>query len=403
LASTSCNQAARELLALCLADQPWPADLLRSLTTSDCASDLFRVVIERLGDLFEPRLCLVYARLFSQIAAQNSDRLDADVLYQRYLRVREVRPWDGDDPAHVYVLSRVTLGADIAVSNIFLEAAKQRFQQAQIFFAAGAKSAELFALDPRIHHLPLEYPRGGSLAQRLHSAAQLPLALPANTLVLDPDSRLTQLGILPVCDEAYYRFFESRAYGGDGQDSLGTLARRWCQATLGVSVQAAPPHPGFIQLQAAKPCAAVSLGVGGNADKRLDGKFEAGLLALLATRFQTILIDRGAGGEEAQRVDAAIAASQVDRSRFQLWNGSFAGFVSLLSQAQFYAGYDSAGQHAAAACGVPLATIFAGHVSPRMLARWTPSGPASVTVIAVEASEPSEQVLGRVAAVIRTL
>ena len=37
-------------------------------------------------------------------------------------------------------------------------------------------------------------------------------------------------------------------------------------------------------------------------------------------------------------------------------------------------GYDSAGQHVAAACGVPLISIFAGFPVPRMFDRWRPKG-----------------------------
>ena len=33
-------------------------------------------------------------------------------------------------------------------------------------------------------------------------------------MVIDPDSRLTQLGLIPVCDDSRYFFFESRAFGG---------------------------------------------------------------------------------------------------------------------------------------------------------------------------------------------
>ena len=38
--------------------------------------------------------------------------------------------------------------------------------------------------------------------------------------MIDPDSRLSQLGLLPVCADEDYFFFESRAYGGDGSASL---------------------------------------------------------------------------------------------------------------------------------------------------------------------------------------
>jgi ADP-heptose:LPS heptosyltransferase len=46
-------------------------------------------------------------------------------------------------------------------------------------------------------------------------------------------------------------------------------------------------------------------------------------------------------------------------------------------------GYDSAGQHVAAACGVPLISVFAGFPAARMFDRWKPTGPRS-TVIRVD-------------------
>src|SRR6185437_12903707 len=57
----------------------------------------------------------------------------------------------------------------------------------------------------------------------------------------------------------------------------------------------------------------------------------------------------------------------IDRIRFS--EGSFAAFASIIAQSQFYAGYDSAGQHAAAAAGTALVSIFAGAPSLRFRAR----------------------------------
>jgi ADP-heptose:LPS heptosyltransferase len=46
-----------------------------------------------------------------------------------------------------------------------------------------------------------------------------------------------------------------------------------------------------------------------------------------------------------------------------------------------YFGYDSAGQHAAAALGIPLVTVFQGFVNERFLQRWTPAGAGLVRVV----------------------
>ncbi|MEP7363026.1 MAG: flagellar hook basal-body protein, partial [Acidobacteriota bacterium] len=48
------------------------------------------------------------------------------------------------------------------------------------------------------------------------------------------DSRLTQLGLLPVCPEESYYFFESRCYGGYGDEPLSILAQRWAGETFGI-------------------------------------------------------------------------------------------------------------------------------------------------------------------------
>ena len=80
MASIPANELALEVLDACLRDGTWPArsleDLIeRALDEGDpfvaiaANRALFSIIIERLGDLFEPALCEVYARLFSHIIA----------------------------------------------------------------------------------------------------------------------------------------------------------------------------------------------------------------------------------------------------------------------------------------------------------------------------------------------
>jgi ADP-heptose:LPS heptosyltransferase len=122
------------------------------------------------------------------------------------------------------------------------------------------------------------------------------------------------------------------------------------------------------------------LGVGENHSKRVGGGFEARMIRTVGEKYRTIWVDRGVGGEEARRVTAAAEASGcMDRIRF--WEGSFAGFASIISQCDFYAGYDSAGQHAAAAAGIPLISFFAGAPSERFRKRWSPAGPGKIRVV----------------------
>ena len=93
--------------------------------------------------------------------------------------------------------------------------------------------------------------------------------------------------------------------------------------------------------------------------------------ALRMTQDRPLVIDKGAGGEEAARVERAVTESHA---RATFWEGSFAGFAQVIAGSSLYVGYDSAGQHVAAACGVPLISVFAGFPAPRMFDRWRPAG-----------------------------
>ena len=366
---------AQELLEHCLAGSPFHERILDDLLEGDRSRALFRIVVERLADLFEPRLCGVYADLFSEVIARRIPDLHAEHLLARYERVRRPRKFDRDPTAirNVFVLSRVTLGADVAITSIMLDAAKQEFPNAQIYFVGPQKTWELFAADPRLKHIAIAYGRGGTLDDRLSiwRALRETMGKPAS-IVIDPDSRLTQLGLLPICPEEDYYFFESRSYGGDSDEPLSVLTRRWVSETLGV----ADARP-YIQtgLDATELATTVSFGVGENPAKRIPDPFEEELLRQLP---RPVLIDRGAGGEEADRVERAVARAGPG---IAMWDGSFAGFAAHIQRSRLYVGYDSAGGHVAAACGVPMISIFAGFASERMFQRWRPTGPGKITVL----------------------
>ena len=378
MANTSCNEKATELLAQCLRGEPWDTELVDELVREGCDDVLFRIVAEGLADRFEPRLCRAYDEIFARV-------LGVPVPPRTPPRMRDFR--------RVVVLSRVTLGADIAVTSVILAAAKRRFPNAEIHFAGPVKNWELFSADPRIRHLPVFY-RRGTIADRVaHLPALLQAVDDANSLVIDPDSRLTQLGLLPVGRN--YLFFESRSYGGDGNESLSALTARWCRETLGsdgAPYFAGPPAP-ILQ----RPAIAISLGTGENPDKRIANPFEARLIAQMARRAADLWIDSGAGGEESLRV--ANASRGIEH---RLWKGSFAGFGSIIAASNLYTGYDSAGQHVAAACRVPQVVIFAGEPCERMFQRWCPSGHEKVHVIRAKRHDPAA-IINELSSVIPTL
>ena len=361
--ASTCNQ----LLDLCLRGEQWSPELLDRAIAEDEGRALFSIVVERLGDLFEPRLCETYAQLFSEVIAR--------VCPELIPRTRRVAGKTGLWPAtnRVYVLSRITLGADVAVTSVLLDTAKRRFPSAEIVFVGPRKNYQLFEADPRIAHRDVPYARGGTLRDRLLASAAVWID---DGIVIDSDSRLTQLGLIRVCPDDHYCFFESRSFGGDGGERLPDLAARWAD-----DHQARPyvaPHPG----DGPTFDITVSLGVGENPAKRLSDDFEHQLLRMLAGTGASVLVDKGGSPAERERVERALPPGA------QTHDGPFAPFAAEIARSKLFVGYDSAAGHVASACGVPLVSIAKGFVSPRMAARWRPSG----TLIDGEAPDVLEQV-----------
>ena len=343
-----------ELLGYCLRGEPWPEELLDRALAVDDGRALLSIVVERLGDLFEPRLCETYDRLFTQVI----ERVCPDL--RRRIR-RGNKPCTLPQSAdRVYVLSRVTLGADVAVTSVLMDAAKRRYPDAEIVFVGPRKSYELFEADARVGHRPAPYARGGTLVERLRASAALRLE---DGIVIDSDSRLTQLGLISICEERDYFFFPSRAFPGE---RLPDIAAAWAREIFGV--ERAKPY--IAPLPPARPPAeiTVSLGVGENFAKRMDDNFERELLRALAETGAEVLVDKGGSAEERARVERAVLPGM------RTHDGAFAPFAAQIARSKLYVGYDSAGGHVASACGIPLISIAKGFANERAAARWRPNG-----------------------------
>jgi ADP-heptose:LPS heptosyltransferase len=410
LESISPSELAVELLNHCLRGDAWPTDVADALAVEALDEDerlaapathaLFSILVENLADRFEPRLARIYAALFARVVEQGLPELHAADLIERYDQIRQVRPVL-TAPDDVFVLSRVTLGADVAITSILLDGARRRFPQARLWFVGPGKAWELFERSPDVRHIPIAYGRRGLLSDRLGVFADLREALSRpNSIVLDPDSRLTQLGLLPVCPAGQHYLFESRAYGGETTASLPELARQWVRETLGVEDAQPWLHPKFEYDFGSQPVTTVSLGVGENPAKRLEDPFEERLLALLTRGPEMVMVDAGApASEEERRVRAAIETLGPEAGRIGVHEGSFASFAAMIAASTRFVGYDSAGQHVAAALGIPLICVFAGYANRRMAQRWAPAsdGPADVLDAA---GRSGDALLGEIAALL---
>ncbi|MEW6220340.1 MAG: glycosyltransferase family 9 protein [Thermodesulfobacteriota bacterium] len=345
------------------------------------------------------------------------------------------------------VLSRVTIGADIAITSVLLQRLAAAFPAAELVLVAPRKQAQLFGGWPRLSLVPMEYPRGGGLAARLgqwpalHDQVRL-LAGSApddgRTLLFDPDSRLTQLGLLPALHADCTRLFPSRqALPGLLGPSLSALANDWLDSVLGPgpfawpAVWLAPEDQAraaaFRSRLTAAGCrhlVVVNLGVGGNDRKRVAGDFEAQLVCGLARmRPDTVVVlDCGAGDEGVARCRLVLdeAAGQglasclvreaeiLERLPVQGCGvigvqGSLATVAGLINVADGFLGYDSACGHLAAALARPAVTIFAGAPHRRFIERWQPLSRAAGQTLVAEPEMAPAALVGQVETAMATV
>jgi ADP-heptose:LPS heptosyltransferase len=118
-----------------------------------------------------------------------------------------------------------------------------------------------------------------------------------------------------------------------------------------------------------------------------------------------VILDQGGDAEEAARIEALRAAcaaagygtvalnetgagldrlTSIQDARVLTWQGGIGQFAALIGQTDLYIGYDSAGQHIAAALGVATVDIFTGFRWPRMPQRWSPHGPGAVHMVVID-------------------
>jgi ADP-heptose:LPS heptosyltransferase len=418
---------------------------------------LFPLLVERLNDSFEPASCRLYDELFIQViefcrrlpeGCQLDEGLKQFGLMTEFdLLSRKAKlPTPNrrlPTPSKVLLLSRVTIGADVAVTSAIIAKLRQAFPKAEYVILGSRKLRELYGGDGRIRIHEIVYERGGGLIARLTSWLDVVAAVNEErqgfgkneVCIIDPDSRLTQLGLLPLVEgDDNYFFFESRAWSsafrrqflaktqspeGSTSCSIAELAASWSGELIGNHEPAYPfvalpeEHLNFGQLiarsirnpqSAIRNLVAVSFGVGGNQTKRVSAEFEQQLIEHLLADSK-IILDKGATQEERDQINrivaivraagkkvvefdesnkAEFANSELQQVSVVTWDGGIGSFAGLIAASDKYIGYDSAGQHIAAALGVQTLTIFVSSNNATFAERWRPFGKNAVEVMKVE-------------------
>ncbi len=409
---------------------------------------LFEIVVEKLCDDFEDLPVEVYSRVMCQVISYcrtvpAGKSLDAELtdfgivspeeLYRRAVatHTRQYRRDRGKPPRRIILLSRVTIGADVAILSVILQRLRRLFPEADLVVIGNHKLDGLFGGNPDVRIRELSYARRGGLFERFASwHATLDILREEladgeeDALVIDPDSRISQLGVLPMMHADNYLFLNTRDHvlTANGH-CMAEWTNEWMNGVFGVPDFAYPTiwvPPAVtttagakidsLRAAGARRIVAMNLGVGQNPRKRVGLEFEKRLLrALVAVPGTVVVLDRGFGADEQERSTLLMAEMREQGSpctetafaaadRLTLSHGVVAiecgigEMAALIARSDEYLGYDSACQHIAAAARTPTLTIFAGSNNTNFIRRWSACGDTDCRIVHVNTLTDSERV-----------
>ncbi len=402
---------------------------------------LFGIIIESLCDDFEELQTETYNRVMTQVisfcrkipAGKELDKTlnEFGVFNSKYLieRISKIRS-NGlilskeKKIKKILLLSRITIGADVAVTSVIIQRFAKIFPEAKIVLMGQDKLKEVYGGNPDIKIRDIKYLRKGGLLERLsswHNVLKLiheeTQGLPPEEVILvDPDSRLSQLGILPLISSDRYFFFDSRSDISFSKTlSMPELANVWvdtltprkdfCYPCVWLTEDVKAVSASLLEKIrgcGAKKIIVVNFGVGGNYRKRVGEHLEEKLLLkLLEEKGTVILLDKGFGEEESALINLLLDI--IENRGYQVAHAEFAsnadlkishgvvgirtkiGEISaLISKSDEFLGYDSACQHIAAALCIPCVTIFAGSNNMRFIRRWSAFGRKASRIVHVD-------------------
>ena len=400
---------------------------------------LFLEIVEPLADSFEPAAAHAFVDAFAEvvdIARHHPDAAEldhglAELGYTSGALAERAHAWlEAGPPAPigqptlVIVLSQVTLGAEVAITSTIVAGVLERLPHAEVLHVAPAALRGLFAGNPRVRFAPVSFERRGDLLTRLSAwpaareVVQTETAglAPDDWLVIDTDSRITQTNLLPLAPDERTRYFPKRTIEAPSLERLAELAGLWTEQLTGLPGRPLPqlwlPDEALDWADAVRAAldghaehwAVVNFGVGGNPAKRLGLAFEARLVRGLLERGIGVLLARGMSDAEyvgPDRLAAGQASSGVDlarlgageapealckagRRQLVLWQASTERMAALVAAADLHVGYDSQGQHVAAAVGTLGLSVFVQTGGERFLRRWSSHGPGPTRILRVE-------------------
>src|SRR5689334_4346593 len=146
---------------------------------------LFPALIERLNDSFDPAACRLYDRIFAQVIdfyrrlpqAKELDEplrgfglLSESDLLARKSQISNPKSQISNPKSRIskiLLLSRVTIGADVAVTSVIISKLRKLFPNAEFALLGSGKLRDLFGGDESVRVREIRYERGGGVLPRL--------------------------------------------------------------------------------------------------------------------------------------------------------------------------------------------------------------------------------------------
>lgn len=408
----------------------------------EASQALYGIIVESLCDDFTSdgvRLCnevllriINFVRHAPQGKTINARLLahgypDSESLAARYERILQNYPLSSQKLQairKVVVLSRISVGADIAITSILVHRLVALLPTVEIVLVGPAHVPGCFSSIDQVRWLPFSYRRHGTLLSRLLVWESLEKLLQGEVqnldhgevIMLDPDSRLSQLGLLPLLAETDTFFFSSRISSAiEGNPTLSDLTNRWLDRLFG-GYRYVPPTVSFpdrqfdeinnflyrLRASGCRTIIVISYGVGVDERKRLGDSFELQLCSNLLARLDNsiVFLDSGSSQEENERArnqlekyrgmglmtdnveEGTVASKKICFTHGIIgFHGNISGIGSLIAGADVFFGYDSCCQHLAGAVQIPSVIAFAGAPNQRFLTRWRPYDATGRTMI----------------------
>ncbi len=420
--------------------------------------ELFGSVVEELNNTFTLKNRLTYYKVFAQVieycrhlpegealneALNRFGLADEAALLARTMRIRKPKPIDALQRSKVnkvFILSRITIGADIAITSMAFEKMMRLFPDAEIIFLGPSQSRPLFSGNPRISYKSVNYERKGNLIGRFNTWLNLLEVIEEqghdndSYIIIDADTRLSQVGLLPFTagDRGYF-FYEADI---DKDKLLAEHFSDWLNKTFveeGESALYPSLYPEDKDLSLAKELfrkfsledkyvIGVHLGTGGVSSKAVSIPFETELIHSLIREGATVMLYKGVNAKEEERTDRIIGALKkedisiseiredeiegLDSSAAQIIVFSRTGIAlsaAILGKCQQVVSYSSSSKHIAGAMKVPVTVIYVREAS--FVDRWVPYTTSSVDVVRITPEEKPDEsgVLSRVMASVKSL